>query len=63
MCHREGFRAAEAAAVKFLTDNRAGSYHYQIAFKRQETLQLYVRVHFKRRNVHPNIKAVNCMWQ
>lgn len=26
-------------------------------------LQLYVRVHFKRRNVLPNIKAVNCMWQ
>ena len=63
VCHRECFREAEAAVVKFMTDNRTGSYHYQIAFKRLESLQLYVRVHFKRRNIHPNIKAVNCMWQ
>lgn len=64
VCVSQGMlQAAEAAAVKLLTDNRAGSYHYQIAFKGQETLQLYVPVHFKRRNVHPNIKAVNCMWQ
>lgn len=32
---RECFRAAEVAAIKFLSDNRAGSYHYEIACKRQ----------------------------